>query len=125
MYKKFGKNDVIFIGFMLVFCIAVCIGVYTEGMTKGNIISITVEGREYGKYSLEKDQTIVIGEIDHTNTIEIKDGKAYMKTASCPDQLCVNQNAISYDKQSVICLPNKVVVTVISADESDVDLIIR
>ena len=48
-----------------------------------------------------------------------------MLDASCPDQLCVDQNEISFDKESIICLPNKVVLTVISDTESDVDGIIR
>ena len=92
---------------------------------EGSNIKITVDGREYGTYSLFEEQTITIGEGDTKNIIEIKNGKAYMKDASCPDQLCVDQNAISFDKESIICLPNKVVITVISDIESDLDGIIR
>lgn len=125
MYKRFGKNDVIFIGLMLVFCIAVSVAVYKGGAVKGSYITITVDGDVYGSYSLLEEQTITVGEGEHVNIIDIKDGKAYMTTASCPDQLCVNQSEICYDKQSIICLPNKVVVTVTSDENSDVDLIIR
>ncbi len=125
MYKRFGKNDVIFIGLMLVFCIAVSVAVYKGGAVKGSYITITVDGDVYGTYSLLEEQTITVGEGEHVNIIDIKDGKAYMTTASCPDQLCVNQSEICYDKQSIICLPNKVVVTVTSDENSDVDLIIR
>lgn len=124
MYKRFGKNDVIFIGLMLVFCIAVCVGVYKGGAVKGSYITITVDGQVYGTYSLLEEQTVTIGEGAHINIIDIKEGKAYMTSASCPDQLCVHQNEISYNKQSIICLPNKVVVTVTSDEESSVDLIV-
>lgn len=125
MNRRFGKNDVIFIGFLAVFCVAVCIWVYKGGAVEGSNILITVDGREYGTYSLFEEQTITIGEGDKKNIIEIKGGKAYMKEASCPDQLCVNQNEISFDKESIICLPNKVVITVISDVESDVDGVVR
>ena len=125
MYKRFGKNDVIFIGFMVLFCVAVCVAVYKGGAVTGSYITITVDGEKYGTYSLLEEQTITIGEGEHVNIIDIKGGKAYMTSASCPDQLCVKQNRISYDKQSIICLPNKVVVTVTSDNKSDVDLIIR
>ena len=125
MYKRFGKNDCIFIGFLALFCIAVCILVYKGGAVTGSYVTITVDGKEYGTYSLLEDQTITIGEGDHINVIDIKGGKAYMTSASCPDQLCVNQNEIRYDKQSIICLPNKVVVTVTSDSKSDVDITIR
>lgn len=125
MNRRFGKNDVIFIGFLAVFCVAVCIWVYKGGAVEGSNILITVNGKEYGTYSLFEEQTITIGEGDKKNIIEIKGGKAYMKEASCPDQLCVNQNEISFDKESIICLPNKVVITVISDVESDVDGVVR
>ena len=59
------------------------------------------------------------------NVIQIKDGKVSMTYASCPDQLCVSQNDICFDKESIICLPNKVVLTISSDKKSDVDLIIR
>ena len=125
MNRRFGKNDVIFISFLAVFCIAVCLWVYKGGAVEGSNIKITVDGKEYGTYSLLEEQTITIGEGESLNIIEIKGGKAYMKEASCPDQLCVDQNEISFDKESIICLPNKVVITVISDVESDLDGIIR
>ena len=125
MNRRFGKNDVFFISFLAVFCIAVCIWVYKGGAVEGSNIVITVDGKEYGTYSLFQEQTITIGDGDTQNIIEIKGGKAYMKDASCPDQLCVDQNEISYDKEAIICLPNKVVITVVSDVESDLDGIIR
>lgn len=125
MYKRFGRNDVFFIGFLLLFCIIVCVAVYKGGAVQGSYITITVDGKEYGTYSLMEDRTIEITDGEHRNVIVIENGEAYMKSASCPDHLCVNQNPIGYDKQSIICLPNKVVITVTSDLESDVDIIVR
>ena len=125
MNRSFGKNDVIFIGFLALFCISVCVWVYKGGAVEGSNIVITVDGKEYGTYSLLEEQTITITEGEAFNIIEIKDGKAYMHEASCPDQLCVDQNKISFDKEAIICLPNKVVITVTSDLESDIDGIIR
>ena len=103
MNRRFGKNDIIFISFLAVFCIAVCVWVYKGGAVEGSNILITVDGKEYGTYSLFEEQTITIGEGETKNIIEIKGGKAYMKEASCPDQLCVDQNEISFDKESIKC----------------------
>ena len=118
MNRRFGKNDVIFISFLAVFCIAVCVWVYKGGAVEGSNIKITIDGKEYGTYSLLEEQTIRIECGEAKNIIEIKGGKAYMQEASCPDQLCVEQNEISFDKESIICLPNKVVLTVVSDAES-------
>ena len=125
MNRRFGRNDVIFVSFLAVFCIAVCVWVYKGGSVEGSNILITVDGAEYGTYSLFEEQIITVGEGETKNIIEIKGGKAYMREASCPDQLCVDQNEISFDKESIICLPNKVVITVISDVQSDVDGIVR
>lgn len=125
MHRRFGKNDIIFIGMLAILCITVCIAVYKGGTTKGSMIIVTVDGEEYGTYSLWKEQIISIETETGKNIVEIKGGKAYMTAASCPDQLCVDQNEISFDKESIICLPNKVVISVVSDTKSDLDGIIR
>ena len=78
-------------------------------MNKGShgSIRITVDGGEYGTYSLAKDQTI---KINDTNVCEIKDGKAHMISAECPDHLCMKQKAIDEKGGTIVCLPNKVVI---------------
>ena len=125
MTRRFGKNDVLFIGLLLMFCIATCVAVYKGAGIEGSILRITVDGKEYGTYSLFEEQTITIEIGEEKNVVVIEDGSAHMSYASCPDQLCVNQNEISFDKESIICLPNKVVLTISSDRESDVDMIIR
>ena len=127
MYKRFGKNDAIFIGLLFLFCVALSVSIYKGGAVKGSYITVTIDGHEFGPYALDEEQVFnaLNAEKEIMNTVTIKDGKAYMSFADCPDQLCTHQNAIMYDKQSIICLPNKVVVTVTSDDESDVDIIIR
>lgn len=70
-------------------------------------IRITVDGEEYGTYSLSKDQVI---RINDTNVCEIKDGKVRMTEANCPDQLCIHQRAIDENGGTIICLPNRIVI---------------
>lgn len=74
---------------------------------ESSTIRITVGGEEYGIYSLAEDQIIPIGE---TNVCEIKNGKATMIEADCPDHLCMKQKAIDQNGGTIICLPNKVVI---------------
>lgn len=73
----------------------------------GDAIRITVDGQLFGVYSLDKDQVIPIGD---TNVCEIKDGKAHMLEADCPDQLCVMQGDIDGHGGMIICLPNRVII---------------
>ena len=53
----------------------------------------------------------------------IEDGKADMVWADCPDKLCVNQKAISREGESIICLPNKVVISSVGGEEREVDAV--
>ena len=46
-----------------------------------------------------------------------------MTDADCPDQLCVHQKAASKNHESIICLPNKVVVEVDGSEEREFDAV--
>ena len=75
-------------------------------------VTVSVDGTLFGTYSLEEDRTV---EINDTNRLVISDGSAR------PDQVCVNHREVSRDGESIICLPNQVVVSIESMEESDVD----
>ena len=124
MNKHFGKNDVIFLSLLVVVCFVICVVIYSGNITKGTYLTITVDGKKYGTYSLLEEQTISVGN-PAINTILIENGKARMLEAECPDQLCVKQKEIFYDKESIICLPNKVVVTVTSGMQSELDAVVN
>lgn len=80
----------------------------------GAEVRVSVNNKEYGTYSLDKDQTITICEDDWENILVIKDGRASMTKADCPDKICVNHAAISKKGETIVCLPHKVVVEVIN-----------
>lgn len=81
-------------------------------------VVVTVDGEEFGIYSLEEEQEI---QINDTNRLVIRNGKADMVSADCPDQICVDQRAISRDLETLICLPNKVIVQITDGEQAEVD----
>ena len=114
MRRRFGRNDGIFIGILTAVCLII-FGVFLLlNRSHGNTIVITRDGELYGKYKLSQDQTIEIEDTKHkvTNTLQIKGGEAKMIDADCPDKLCMHQKAISVSKENIVCLPNRIVVTV-------------
>ena len=46
------------------------------------------------------------------NIVEIKDGKVSVSAASCKNQVCVRHGSISHAGESIVCLPNRLVVTI-------------
>lgn len=130
MRKRFGRNDIILISVIVIISVALLLVwklVYLKGKNPDSdaFVRVTVDGKVYGTYPLSKDDTIEIKNVDGdvTNTLVIKDGVADVTAADCPDHLCVKQKAISKEGESIICLPNKVVVTVKSDTKSDIDSI--
>lgn len=123
MTMKLGlkKRDLLLICIMLGIA-AIWSGIrYFTGSKDPGYVTVKVDGVLEGTYSLEEEQVI---EINHgTNVLEIRDGKARMVEADCPDQLCVHQKAVVSGGESIICLPNKVVAEVVSQTKSEYDAV--
>ncbi|MEA4896220.1 MAG: NusG domain II-containing protein [Oscillospiraceae bacterium] len=121
---KKRKNDVMLIAAVIL--AAALIWVFTlVTQNEGAFAVVTVDGEVYGTYPLDTDAEIRIGDDDHYNVLVIKDGTAEITEASCPDKLCVKQGKAEYDGQSIICLPNKVVVEIKGGKKSDYDAVVK
>lgn len=102
------KKEKLFIAGILLFAAAMWLILSFLRPRDYGSIQITVNGDLLGTYSLGKDQVIEIGD---TNVCEIKDGKARMISATCPDHLCIDQQGPIDEKGGmIICLPNRVVI---------------
>ncbi len=91
----------------------------------GAMITVEKDGAVIGSYGLDDDRQIPISDDAGSNLLVIKGGRAHMEEASCPDHLCIKQGEISKVGQTIVCLPNKVIVTVVSGDEADVDAVVK
>ena len=114
------RNDLILMAVILLIAMAGFLLYASFGKDSAGTIIVTVDGEVFGTYSLKKDQEI---KVNDTNFLLIQDGKADMIEADCPDQICVEQKAVSKNKESIICLPNKVIVEVIGGEEAKLDAV--
>ena len=114
------RNDWILAGCVVLICAAVLVFRYFGGQESGGRVIVSVDGEEYGTYSLSEERTVRIGD---TNRLAIKNGAVEMEWADCPDQICVHHTEISRNGESIICLPNEVVVTIESGRPSEVDAV--
>ena len=114
------RNDWILTGIIIAAAMAVFLLHSLSGQREAELVIVRVDDEIYGVYNMQEDQVITINE---TNTLSVKEGRAEMIYADCPDQLCVHQQAISKNRESIICLPNKVVVTVESGQENELDAV--
>lgn len=120
MNKK-KRNDYLLIASCLLSAILLLFFQSGFFVNKGGEVSVTYHSKEIGRYSLHQNIMIPVEEDGAYNLIEIVDGKAIMKEANCKDGQCMKQKAISLKGESIICLPNKLVITVENGTDSQLD----
>ena len=123
-FVKVKKNDLILVGALLVGLLEL-VAVLMATKSSGAYAVVSVDGVEVAAFSLDQDITYEIEGYDGGhNTLVIKDGKAHLEDSSCPDHLCEHMGKIDKVGQSIICLPNRVVVEIRGAgDAADYDTI--
>ena len=105
------NNDIIFIVALLL-VLAIIGGCLLLFRKEGNTVKVTVDGQTFGTYSLDKNQTIEIKTEKGYNLVVIENGTVRVEEASCPDGVCSSHRPIRFSGASIICLPNKVVVSI-------------
>lgn len=120
MFKIIKKADIVLLAVLLLVSTALSVWSFSGG--SGAKAVVTVDGELYGTYSLSQDQVIEIRQNNHLNKITIKDGSVQMSYSDCHNQICVNDGRISRANQSIVCLPNKVMVEIIGGEE-DIDAV--
>ena len=118
MEKRSRKLDIIVIVSLLVVSL---IAVLALSLTKkeGESVVVEIDGEYVGTYSLFEDGEYSLN--GGTNVLVIKEGKAYMSEANCPDKTCVKRGGVKYAGESIVCLPNRISVTV--KGDGGVDLV--
>lgn len=116
MLKVIKKADIVLFIILIVLGLGLS-WLSIAGNVTGQKAVVTVSGKEYGTYSLSRSQTVTIKQHRHTNKFIIKDGYVQMTYSSCKNQICVKEGKINQTNQSIVCLPNKVVLTIQGGDE--------
>jgi hypothetical protein len=120
-----NRNDVLFIAvLLLIVVLAGAAFFFLRG--EGDSVTVSVDGKHYGTYPLRTDLTLSIRtgeEGDQENLLVIRDGKALVESATCPDGICAAHKPISREGESIVCLPHRVVITVHTTDGEEPDII--
>ena len=117
----FKKNDLILV--LLVFAAA---GIFFAGhlftsQKSAGVVEIQIDGKVVETLDLQKERAFKIN--GGTNTVQIENGKVKMAAANCPDQICVHHSRISRNKETIVCLPDKVVITIENGEDSGIDVL--
>ena len=117
--KKYKIDFIIIIFFVLM--AVVSIALFYLNKEEGGYVEVIVNKEIKDIFPLDENKQYTILDGKNINKIKIEDGKVWVTDASCPDKLCVKQGKIDKDGQSVICLPNKVVIKIVSDKKDEID----
>lgn len=114
---KLRKADLLLLAAALVFGAVLAAVLLLR--SPGGTVQVRVAGAITAGYPLDVDASYTITGVNGgTNLLVIEDGAARIEEASCPDGVCVHTGRIRRNGQSIVCLPNQVVVEIVSDTEN-------
>ena len=72
---------------------------------------------------LDEDTDITVSTDNGINSVHVSDGMISVISADCPDQICVDHAHIMYEGETIVCLPHRLIITIISKEGSETDAI--
>lgn len=118
--KKY-RLDIIVIVLLLLVAVSLLL-IVTLTKKSGNVVVVEIDGVISEEFPLSVDGVFTLN--GGTNTLVIENGEAYISYSDCPDHTCEKTGRIHYVGQTIVCLPNRLSVTVQGEQtENGVDLI--
>ncbi len=116
--KKLYKNDFLLIIAVIIVLVVLSLPLYFSKSTNANSIAVLIDGKEYTVLSLSEDSSTDIS--DTGMVLCIENGVAFVTETDCPDKTCMSMsiNASSTKNESIICIPNRVVIKKTSDNEN-------
>lgn len=138
MKQFIRKADIILFIALVLFGLAVSAALALHGGSgEGAKVVIKSGGSLYATYPLSDEQHLVIpspkhlgtdspaanpgdeasAQYDYYNVVDIRGGSVTVSEASCANQVCVRHGSISKPGESIVCLPNRLVVSIEGGEE--------
>ncbi|MFO7152444.1 MAG: NusG domain II-containing protein [Bacillota bacterium] len=116
------RGDKILIATILLLALTIFAGFQIYGFTGGKTYAvIEINGKQYQKITLGNDgpkmQLNVPGVIGDL-VLEVDRDKVRVVSSDCPDKDCIRQGWASRPGQTLVCLPNRVVIKIESRDST-------
>ncbi|OQB23768.1 MAG: hypothetical protein BWY11_01652 [Firmicutes bacterium ADurb.Bin182] len=108
------KGDILIIALVLL----LSFGIFLFIPKGGDTVVITQNGKEIYRGKLTEDNDIIVPD---AGVIRIKNGKAFMLEADCPDKTCINMGVATAAKP-VVCMPNGIIISV--EGKTDIDAVV-
>ncbi|MBR3692738.1 MAG: NusG domain II-containing protein [Clostridia bacterium] len=106
--------------FILVLC-ALAVGLLLLLLPKssGERLTVLCDGEFFAEYPLSRDCVVELA----GNAFEIRDGEVFMCRADCPGGDCLKSRPVSRAGESIVCLPNRLILRIDGKDNDAPDAV--
>ncbi len=92
---------------------------------EGKRVVIESDGAEVGNFPLKEDRLVPVEGKLGTTWVKMAEGGVRVVDSPCPYKLCIKSGSIRRSGQTLICLPNRVVVRIPGDGGESVDAVSR
>lgn len=123
---RIKKGDFALLFCIILFSTIILLCSHNRVTQPGSMVCVTIDNRDFAVWPLSDEITTTLPGSCGTNQLRITNGTAFVSHADCPDQICVRHKPITQAGERIVCLPNKVVITISgSANPATVDGVSR
>jgi hypothetical protein len=79
------------------------------------------DGKLLQRLKLDKDQEVVL--FNGRMLLELKDGRIRVKESDCPRRICLHTGWIQHPGETIVCVPNKMVIEINASGPPRVDAV--
>lgn len=122
-FYKISKYDIVLIILIIIISSSYILWtVYSHQSSKMGIALVYQDNILLVKTPLTKERMFEI--LNGKMQLEIKKGKIKVLSSDCPRKVCVNMNGIQYPGQTIVCMPNKVIIEIKSDVPAFLDAVV-
>lgn len=119
---RFRGGDWLAIGLVVILAAAILLCFLPAPADSAAYAQVYLDGQLVKTVDLRKDQSFRV-DARYSNEISVTDGRIAFTASDCPGQDCVHSGSLHRPGRSLVCLPNRVEIRVISG-QSDVDFVV-
>ena len=120
LIKTKYRLDVLIVAALLLVSLALLL-VMTLNREKGARVVVEIDGNTVATYSLYQNGEYALN--GGTNVLVIENGQAHLNYSNCPDHTCEKTGKIQYVGQTIVCLPNRLTITIKGEVSDGIDFV--
>ncbi len=122
-FYRTTRFDWILIGLVLFFSIAFFWVIHSrfKSSTQRSVVLIYEKDRLLEEDRLDKNKIITI--LNGRMQFEIKDARIRVLNSDCPHHICKNMGWIKYNGETIVCVPNQVLIEIKSKGPAVIDAV--